>query len=290
MSPRGLGKGLSALIPSASAPMAVSGDTRALVVPPERIHPNPRQPRREFPAEELAGLADSLRTHGVLQPLVVTRRTDGAYELIAGERRLRAAKLAGLATVPVIVRDTPPDDRGKLELALIENVQRLDLNPVDRAMAYRELTDEFGLTQEEAAQRVGVSRSAVAHALRLLDLPPDMQAALRSGKLTEGHAKLLVGMTDAGEQRAWFQRIIENKMPVAAVAEGAKGAARKRHPVIRRGGSLGSDPNLHAKQLALQRVLGAKVTITPNASGGGVIAIAYSDAEELEGIVEAISH
>lgn len=254
-----------------------------LVVPPERIHSNPRQPRREFPAEELAELAASLKTHGLLQPIVVTVRSDGAYELIAGERRLRAAKLAGLATIPVIVRDGEHSERTKLELALIENVQRQDLNPIDRARAYEELQKDFGLTQEEIAVRVGLARSSIAHALRLLALPQDMQQALRNGEISEGHAKLLAGMTDAAEQRAWFDRIQQQRLPVAAVA-----AARVPSPRAHRSGTPSTgDPNLQAKEAALRQHLGAKVRITPKGHGG-TITIDYFSAEELAGIVRTI--
>ena len=285
MQSRGLGRGLSALIPGATPPApAASAGHAVLVVPPERIHPNPRQPRREFPAEELAELAASLRTHGVLQPIVVTVRADGAYELIAGERRLRAAKLAGLATVPVIVRDGDHSERTKLELALIENVQRQDLNPIDRARAYEELQKDFGLTQEEIAVRVGLARSSIAHALRLLALPSDVQQALRSGAISEGHAKLLAGMTDPVEQRAWFERIQQQRLPVAAVA-----AARTPSPRARRASPTATgDPNLQAKEAALRQRLGAKVRITPNGSGG-TIAITYFSAEELAGIIRTIT-
>lgn len=295
MSPRGLGRGLSALIPSAGAPVPqpsvrpYTPTAGVLVVPPEQIAPNPMQPRREFPPEELAALSASIRTHGVLQPLVVTRRADGSYELVAGERRLRAAKLAGLATVPIVVRDGMVDERTKLELAVIENIQRQDLNPIDRAAAYRELADAFAMTQEDIAERIGVSRSAVAHALRLLALPDDMQVALRAGKLSEGHAKVLVGMSDPKEQRAWFARILAGGVSVAAAADGTKSARRQRLVVRHDRSSQESDPNLRAKALALQQALGARVRIAPNGGGGGAITIEYGDAEELSGIVRRIS-
>ncbi|MDO8599658.1 MAG: ParB/RepB/Spo0J family partition protein [bacterium] len=292
MSPRGLGRGLSALIPGAPVsepvlhtPAPISSAT--LVVALERIHANPLQPRQTFVPEELEQLAASLRTHGVLQPLVVTVRTDGEYELIAGERRLRAAKLAGLTAVPVVVRDGAMDDRTKLELALIENIQRQDLNPIERALAYRQLQEEFGLTQEDVAARVGVSRSAVTHALRILALPADMQDAVRSGTISEGHAKVLAGISDAREQRAWFDRIQEQHLPVAAIA-----AARQQsvHHVRPSSGSQTRDPNLRAKELALQQRLGAKVRIVAETTGGGSIAITYSDPEELQGILRTILH
>lgn len=301
MSPHGLGRGLSALIPgapsiasakggaaSSEAPLHATppGSSSVFMVSPERIHANPLQPRQAFAHDELEQLAVSLRTHGMIQPLIVSVRADGEYELIAGERRLRASKLAGLAVVPVIVRDGAPDDRGKLELALTENIQRQDLNPVERALAYRQLQDEFRLTQEDIAAQVGVARSSVAHALRLLILPVDMQDALRSGVLTEGHAKILAGITDAREQRAWFDRIREQHLPVSAVAA-ARSPQPKERPTRRQDGPLSHDPNLRAKEIALQQRLGAKVSITPR-GGGGEIAIEYSDPEELRGIVRTI--
>ena len=285
----GLGRGLSALIPGAPVPVATSpmpaGGRAVLVVPPERIHANPRQPRRTFATEELQDLASSIQQHGILQPIVVTLRPDGAYELIAGERRLRAARLAGLATVPVIVREGTHDERTKLELALIENVQRQDLNPIDRAVAYRELLNEFGLTQEAVSTRVGVSRSAVAHAMRILTLPSEMQDAVRDGKVSEGHAKVLAGIESPAEQRAWFERILTQRIPVAAVAAAqpkstrAGGARTAASPL---------DPNLRAKEAAIRERLGARVRITPRGRGGA-IAIDYSDAEELQGIVQTIT-
>ncbi|MBI2483280.1 ParB/RepB/Spo0J family partition protein [Candidatus Uhrbacteria bacterium] len=288
MSSRGLGRGLSALIPGAPPPAAL-GDTtteeRQFVraIAPDRIVPNPRQPRRVFPEAELEALAASIRAHGILQPLVVTARANDTFELIAGERRLRAAKRAGLSTVPVLVR-AEPDAQQKLELALIENVQRQDLDPIDRALAFRDLVEEFGLTQDEVASRVGISRTAVAHSVRLLSLPADIQDALRVGKLTEGHAKVLAGMTNVAEQRAWFTRICEERLPVAVVAAATAAVERTRPPRAR----VPIDPNLHAKELAMQQRLGARVRIHAQGAGGR-IAIEYHDAEELAGIVQRIT-
>ena len=287
-SSHGLGRGLSALIPGAPIDIGQPrrDDHAVLMVPPERISPNPLQPRRAFPREELESLASSLRAHGVLQPLVVTARSDGSYELVAGERRLRAAKLAGLAAVPIIIRSGEHTDRTKLELALVENVQRADLNPIDRAVAYQQLQGAFGLSQEEIAQRVGVARSSVAHSLRLLGLPRDMQEALQHGALTEGHAKVLAGIMDPKEQRAWFERILEQRLPVSAVA--AAQQSRGRHTANGRGVAPAGDPNTRAKELALQRALGAKIHIAAHPRGGGSITIEYTDAEELDGIVRTI--
>lgn len=285
MSPHGLGRGLSALIPGAPPPSEPARDAPLMrAVPPDQIHPNPLQPRRTFSPEELEQLVASIRQHGILQPLVVTERSDGTYELIAGERRLRAATIAGLPAVPVVVHAHAPDDRGKLELALIENVQRQDLNPMERAVAYRQLHEEFGLTQEAIATRVGISRSSVAHALRLLTLPRDMQEAVASGKLSEGHAKVLLGMTDPAEQRAWFQRILEQRLPVAAITAARSSSPRTSSVAPTRT----TDPNVRAKELALQQRLGAKVHITPRTSGGGAITIEYTDPEELQGILGTI--
>ncbi|MBI4434157.1 ParB/RepB/Spo0J family partition protein [Candidatus Uhrbacteria bacterium] len=287
MSSRGLGRGLSALIPGAPLPVsaadAVTEERQTVhAVSPDRIIPNPRQPRRVFPEAELEALAASIRTHGILQPLVVTARANDTFELIAGERRLRAAKRAGLSTVPVLVREEP-DAQRKLELALIENVQRQDLDPIDRALAFRDLVEEFGLTQEDVATRVGISRTAVAHSVRLLVLPADIQEALRVGKLSEGHAKVLAGMTNPAEQRAWFVRICEERLPVAAVAAATAEVERTRPQRMR----VPIDPNLHAKELALQQRLGARVRIRPQGAGGR-IGIEYHDAEELSGIVQRI--
>lgn len=290
MTPHGLGRGLSALIPGAPAPSrSVESDERgAILVPPERIHLNPRQPRREFRAEDLASLAESLRTHGVLQPLVVRRQQGGDYELIAGERRLRAARLAGLAAVPIVVRSGVEADVEKLTLALVENLQREDLNPMDRALAFRGLQDELGCTQEEIARRVGVSRTSIAHSLRFLALPEDIQAALRDGRLSEGHAKVLAGIADSAEQRRWFARILGERLSVAAVSAGTEGRGVRRTRIASRSSiAAGGDPNLRAKELALQRTLGAKVRITPTAHGG-TITITYTNAEELTGILRAI--
>lgn len=285
MTPRGLGRGLSALIPGAPAP--ISRDRSGALVALDDIVPNPHQPRRSFDPEELAALTASIRTHGILQPLVVSARSDGTYELIAGERRLRAARLAGMSAVPVVIRDGEPDDRTKLELALIENVQREDLNPIDRAEAFRQLQEQFGLTQEEVAVRVGISRSAVAHTLRLLVLPEDMRHAVRDHVIAEGHAKVLAGIADPAEQRAWFERIRTQQLPVATVAAAIRPSATSPQGGDRRRSSMPLDPNLRAKALALQQRLGARVRITPQGLGGR-ITIEYADAEELAGILRAM--
>src|SRR5512140_1972739 len=186
-----LGRGLSSLIPQRAVP-----ESAVLEVQLARIKPNPYQPRRHMDDAGLQELAASIREHGVLQPVLVTETLDG-YQLVAGERRVRAAQLAGLERIPALVRQLA--DRDQLEVALVENVQRADLDPIDEATAYRQLIDEFGLTQEGVAERVGKSRASVANTLRLLDLHADVQAAIADGRLTEGHGRALGGLPVDGQ-------------------------------------------------------------------------------------------
>jgi ParB family chromosome partitioning protein len=203
---KALGKGLEALFPGPAESRApVAAGPAHLSVAPQEVVPNPEQPRRHFDEEALDALADSIRRHGLLQPLVV-RRVAGRYELIAGERRLRAAMRAGLEKIPVMVRDADPGDR--LELALIENLQRENLTPLEEAEAYRHLVDQYGLTQEEIAERVGKSRPAVANTLRLLGLPDAVKAQLEGGELTAGHARAVLAIEGVGEQVKFAREIV----------------------------------------------------------------------------------
>ena len=191
---RGLGKGLGALIP-----VSETGPTE---VPTDVIAPNPLQPRQRIAPEALEELAASIREHGLIQPLIVSQASDTdaqRYQLIAGERRLEAAKLAGLIRVPVIIREATPQEM--LELALVENIQRADLNPLEQATAYRHLMDDFGLTQEEVAERVGKSRVAVANSVRLLRLPDEIKSSLTQDQITEGHARAILALDEPDEQR-----------------------------------------------------------------------------------------
>ena len=187
---KGLGKGMGALfdLPEES----VSSDSPYQLLPLHKVEPNPDQPRRDFDEEELQALADSIATHGVVQPLTVRLLTNGYYQIIAGERRWRAARLAGLSEIPAVIIDA--DDKKTMELALIENLQRQDLNPVEEAMGYHALMADYGLTQEETAARVGKSRPAVANALRLLSLPPQVLLMVRKGQLTAGHARAVLSL------------------------------------------------------------------------------------------------
>src|SRR5262245_349647 len=207
---KALGRGLEALFPgpTGEGPTAVAAP-RELAVGVDEIVPNPEQPRRHFDEEALAGLADSIRRHGLLQPLVV-RRVAGRYELLAGERRLRAAERAGLAMVPVVVREARVEER--LALALIENPQRAALSPLENAEAYRHLLEVYGLTQEEIAARVGKSRPAIGNALRLLTLPDAVKVQLESGELSAGHARAVLGLERAEDQVGFAREIVARKL------------------------------------------------------------------------------
>lgn len=206
---RGLGRGLGALIDDFSAPETQQEVTR---LPLQKVEPNPNQPRRRFDEEELQSLADSVAEHGILQPLAVRAMEGGFYQIIAGERRWRAARLAGLKEVPVVVVEA--DDRTVMELALIENLQRQDLNPMEEAEGYRVLTEEYGLTQEQAAARVGKSRPAVANALRLLALPEDVRSLVEKGELSAGHARAVLSLPTPARQRAAAQKILTLRLSV----------------------------------------------------------------------------
>ena len=206
---RGLGRGLGALIDDFSAPETQQEVTR---LPLQKVEPNPNQPRRRFDEEELQSLADSIAEHGILQPLAVRAMEGGFYQIIAGERRWRAARLAGLKEVPVVVVEA--DDRTVMELALIENLQRQDLNPMEEAEGYRVLTEEYVLTQEQAAVRVGKSRPAVANALRLLALPEDVRSLVEKGELSAGHARAVLSLPTPARQRAAAQKILTLRLSV----------------------------------------------------------------------------
>ena len=214
----GLGRGLTALIPAADAPEAAEG-SGLRELPIGSVHPNRLQPRRSFDEETLEGLTDSVRELGVLQPILVRERDDG-YELIAGERRWRAAKRAGLASIPAVVRTV--DDEASLEQALVENLHRQDLNALEEAGAYQQLIDDFGLTQEQVAQRVGKSRTAVANHLRLFQLPPGVQKLVGEGLLSAGHAKALLGHPDRAYQEQLARRVVAESMSVRDVERQVK--------------------------------------------------------------------
>ena len=206
---RGLGRGLGALIDDFSVPESAQTVTS---LPLQKVEPNPNQPRHRFDEEELQALADSISEHGILQPLAVRKMEGGFYQIIAGERRWRAARLAGLQEVPVVVVEA--DDKTVMELALIENLQRQDLNPMEEAEGYRVLTEEYGLTQEEAAARVGKSRPAVANALRLLALPDEVRELVEKGELSAGHARAILSLPTKAKQKTAAQRILALRLSV----------------------------------------------------------------------------
>lgn len=275
-SSHGLGRGLDALIPGSSEePKA--GDSEVKI---SLIDANPHQPRTVFEEESLAELSASIKKHGILQPLVVSEKDDH-FELIAGERRLRAAKLAGLEKVPVIVRDA--EEHQKLEMALIENVHRSNLNPIDEALSYRKLIEEFNYTQEQAAENVGKSRATVANKIRLLTLPTGIKKAIREGKISEGHGRALLSVSDAGKQQALFEKILQEGLNVRHVEEKAQSHhASEKDPKK-------AELNEITKQLAddLKNFLGTKVQIRESKKGGK-IEIEYFSAEELARIYQKI--
>jgi len=284
----GLGKGLAALIPeqwsaSASLPQAadLSHAHRVLTIPIEQIDRNPEQPRTEFSESDLQDLAQSIRAHGVLQPLVVTR--DGArYTLVVGERRFRAAKRAGLQAVPCIVHDTlTPQER--LELALIENVQRTDLSPLEQAVAYKRLHGEFGLTHEDIARAVGKERPTISNTIRLLEIPPDMQAALKRGEITFGQARGLLAVKDLQKQREMFEKIRTGALSTRGLERSTRSVGDRLETRHRP-----TDPQLALYEQELARALGTRVRIRKVGDGGSIEVEYYSD-EELSGIVERLS-
>jgi ParB family chromosome partitioning protein len=276
-----LGKGLDALFPAA-APRATPSVRTTLLV--SEIAPNPSQPRRHFEEEALAALADSIARHGLLQPLVVRRTASGGYELIAGERRLRAASRAGLTEVPVVVRETASADR--LELALIENLQRADLSPLEEAEAYRRLMDEHGLTQEEIARRVGKSRPAVANALRLLTLPEAVRTQVESGELSAGHARAVLSVEGVDAQVLFAREITVQKLSKSN-AEGLAAARRSRPTTARKTFAPSADVHVQAVAEELTRSLGTRVRIHKKARGGSIEIEFYSD-EELDRLIDSL--
>ena len=241
-------------------------------VPVTDIVPNPFQPRREFHPEELEELIASVKEFGILQPLVVTEKENGMYELIAGERRLRSAREAGLKKVPVIVRTA--NEQQKLELALIENIQRADLSPIEEAHAYAKLMEEFHLTQERVAERVGKSRSVVANTLRLLNLPAEMQMALADGRISMSMARVLCGMDEVKERKAMYERMLEGGFNVRE----AEAFSRERKGGLVAKSSL-RDANVLAVEEELRRVLGTKVAVQKKGPNGKITIEFYSDEE-----------
>jgi ParB family chromosome partitioning protein len=273
----GLGRGLSALIPGAS------DETGLVEVPVQGVAPNPRQPRQSFGEESLEALARSIQEVGVLQPIVV-RRLNGGYELVAGERRLRAARLAGLATVPAIIRTT--DDTESLREALIENIHRQDLSALEQAAAFQELQDDLGVTQEELAERLGHSRSHVANTIRLLNLPPDVQRMLAEGSLTAGHARALLSLEDPEAQTALGLRIAAEGLSVRQTEELVRSYAL--HPAARaEAPPKPPDPKILEVEEALADALGTRVRIQRTRRKGRIV-IDFGSKADLDRIAGTI--
>lgn len=285
-----LGKGLGSLIPEqkrhkrSTRRKQTGGDSsrdRIWQIPLSEIVPNEHQPRKEFSHQDLEDLVASIKKHGVLQPITVTEKADGGYELIAGERRLRASNIAEIPTIPAIVRTATKQE--KLELALIENIQRQDLNPIEEGFAYQRLMDEFGLTQQHVADQVGKSRPQIANRIRLLDLPAEIQKALIDGKLSAGKARALLSLKDKNEQVRVFREMIGERASVRDVERAVAEKGQKS-----RKGSVRRDPNILAQEQLIEDRLGSKVRITKRGEQG-TIQIYYYSNEELKRLIQELT-
>ena len=283
-SERGLGKGLGALLGDAALQSQEGG---SVSLPLAQVEPGLKQPRKRFDEETLADLADSIRTHGIIQPLTVRRLSSGYYQIIAGERRFRASQLAGLKSIPAYIRTA--DDENVMEMALIENIQREDLNSVEIALAYQHLLEQYGLTQERLSERVGKKRTTIANYLRLLKLPAPIQMALQNKQIDMGHARALVTLGDPKLQVKIFEEIIEHGYSVRKVeeivkslseGEAVKSGGRKIAP---KRGKLPEEFNMLKQQLS--GFFSTKVQLTCSEKGKGKISIPFNNEEELERII-----
>ncbi|HEY1297228.1 MAG TPA: ParB/RepB/Spo0J family partition protein [Chloroflexota bacterium] len=274
---RGLGRGLGALIPPSQASRQGLRE-----VPIDAIRPNPWQPRTHFDEQELEELAQSIREHGVLQPVLVSQQPDGSFQLITGERRWRAAQKAGLVTLPAMVKEVTP--QASLELALVENIQRRDLNPLEEAHAFRQLLDEHGLTQEQLGQRVGKSRVTISNTLRLLHLPEPVHEALANGAITEGHARAILMANGETERLRVLERVLADHLSVRDTETLARAlnASRARPATEGR-----PDPDVERLEDAFRRALGTRVRLVKGRRGGRLVITFFSD-DELQGLYEAI--
>jgi ParB family chromosome partitioning protein len=278
-----LGKGLRALIPTSDTP-ARGSETGILQCPLDRLSPNEDQPRQSFDEGKLKELAESIRSKGVIQPLIVRRKGDG-YTIIAGERRWRAARAAGLRTVPILVKEAT--DAEMLELALIENLQREDLNPIEEAEAYQALVEEHGYTQEQLAERVGRQRSTVANTLRLLNLPEEIRRYLLKGELSMGHARAILGVVGNNAQLALARKVVSEKLTVRQCEELVRRTPEHRSKSKGRSRPRQYTPAEYRVVESMQRRLGTKVDLRPKHKGGQVI-IHYYAPGELDRIVSVI--
>jgi ParB family chromosome partitioning protein len=280
-----LGTGLSSLIPEKTkrevgiAAASANRENEVLRISVDSVVPNPNQPRYYFDGDNLKDLAESIREHGVVQPIIVTRVAEGRYELIAGERRLRASKLIGNKDIPAIVRTAGHQE--KLELAIIENVQRHDLNAIEEAKAYKRLHEEFQMTQEEIAKKLGKGRVAIANTMRLLDLPVEIQRGLIEGKITEGHARAILGLDNPEKQRALYELILKDKLTVRDVENKVREITVPAH--TRKISVYTINPEIQDLENRLQQNLGTKIQIKKKGNTGKIM-IDFFTEEEFEKI------
>lgn len=277
-----LGRGLGALITptnkSNSTPASVD-EGKVWFIPVSKITADPNQPRKKFDPQELDQLAASIKEHGVLQPVLVVEKNDGGYELVAGERRWRASQLAGMTTIPALIKKLA--DQQKVEISLIENIQRQDLDPIEEAFAYKRLIEEFNLTQQQVSEKVGKSRPAVANAIRLLDLPPQVQAALVDRKINSGQARALLALSTAQEQLNMLSSMLGEKITVRELEREANKQKVLKHLPIRK------DANLLFLEDKLRAEFGTKVNITQKGDRGTVVLDYYSQ-EELKRLLKKL--
>ena len=278
MGRKALGRGLNALI---GGEITKFEREELLDIDVDLIEPNPEQPRVRFTEKELEELSQSIKTNGVVQPIVV-RRKDGRYQIVAGERRWKAAQIAGLRKIPAIVRDIPEEKL--LELALVENIQRQELNPMEEARAYKKLLEKLGLTQEMLAERIGKDRTVIATHLRLLKLPAGIQELIEEGKITVGHAKAILAIDEDDLRWDLARRIVEQKLSVREAEKLARNLGSRREKI-----SVQRDANLEVAEVKLMRHLGTKVRIMPNRNGkGGKIEIDYYSEAELNELYQRL--
>ena len=280
MEKKALGRGLDALLPEAPSRTS-SGLEEIHQIPVDRIMPNPYQPRQQFREEDNLQLSESIKKNGVIQPIIVRSKGDGAFELIAGERRLRGARQAGLHVVPALIRHST--DEQSIQIALVENLQRKDLNPMEEARGYHRMMKEFGYSQDMLAQRIGKDRSTVANIVRLIHLPADVQSLVEVGSLSLGHAKVILGLPQAELQLQLAQAIVRDQMSVREAEKWATTTGRtgKRRKAIK-------VPSPYADvEDRLRKRLGTRVTITKNRRGGSIV-IQYFSASELDHLIEVL--
>lgn len=279
---RRLGRGLAALIGDDTSEEAVVQDARSLRhVPVELLHPNPNNPRKHFAEEDLESLAKSLKDKGLLQPLVVRPRADGSFEIVAGERRWRASQMAGIHELPVLIREL--DDRETLEIALIENIQRSDLNALEEARAYRQLMDQYNYTQQQLADSIGKSRSHIANTMRLLSLPEAIQHQIENGKLTAGHARSLVATEYPAE-------IADQIIKLGLTVREAEELARKNSVAPEtKPHSSQKDADTRALEKTLTETLGLSTSIKHKGNGGGSVLISYKSLDQLDEVIRKLT-